>query len=517
MDASALKFLSIGAAAAVVGACSVAIGDFEECRVQADCASGLLCVDNLCVSQDGGPPPICTSSDECRVALGYGAVCEATGCVVAPKSERCALTEPPDLAGALGTAGVTGRVLLGAMFKLQAPKELARAHAAQLAVREMNEEGGIVGVPVGLVVCDNDLDNDPANDEQESEDATRYLADSLGVRLVVGPSSSANATAAVNTLLTGRLPTSIVSPSATSSTLTNLVDRFDPATDPHGLFWRTCPSDSLQGRVLATTIAETLAEVTDRVLVAYQRDSYGQGLEETFRAEFLALDADHQVTSRSFEVDESDLAEAVAGLAAVGSAGALLIVSGDANRTVHVLEEASASSLVDLPVFLTDGSKDAQVLLSRANPSGVKAMLLGARGTAPARPSGLAYDTFANNLQTVFGVDPAEFSFVAQSYDATYAGVFALAFATRSSEPYDGFKVAEGLAQLTAGQKVNAGPTGFTTGVSELRGRAARIDLEGTSGPLDFDPTTGEAPGPIEVWQVNPDGTAFVTVSVVTP
>ena len=37
------------------------------------------------------------------------------------------------------------------------------------------------------------------------------------------------------------------------------------------------------------------------------------------------------------------------------------------------------------------------------------------------------------------------------------------------------------------------------------------------SGELDFDATTGEAPGPIEIWGVSASGDDFVTESVVLP
>jgi len=505
---------AVGAAAMVAG-CSLAIGSFDECAEDADCVrrgAGLSCVDKLCVTKTT-PGGACTTNDACWATDGYGTFCAASRCTAAPLSPRCVITEPPELAAELGSP-ITGRLLIGAIFKLKAPKELARVDSARLAIREMNGAGGVVGTPVGLVVCDNDLDESATNDADETEEATSYLAGTLGVRVIVGPSSSSNATTATNTLLKDRLATVVISPSATSSTLTNLLDRFDPS-DPYGLLWRTCPNDTLQGQVLANTIDN---DGDDRVAVIHQRDTYGQGLEEVFRADFLALDAAHVVSSHSFEIDESDLAKAVTDAAAAGPFDRLVVISGDATRTVHVLQAAAATAtLGSIPLFLTDGSKDKAILLDPTNSAAVKAMVATARGTAPALGSGTAYQTFANNLKNEFQTDASAYSFLAHTYDAAYAGIFGLTFATRTGQAYDGFDVAAGLSQLSSGVAVNAGPTGFTTGVSELRGKAGKIDLQGTSGPLDFDSTTGEAPGAIEVWKVNAAANGFDTVTVVTP
>ena len=480
-----------GLAWAFGGGCSLGNLAHDDCTGDAECTAlfgiGSRCVEGFC-----SEPEPCEESLACRDAYGYGATCQDGICKPTAPDPRCTLSEPEDLAAQLA-APVSGRIVLGAMFKLGTAKERAR-----------------------------DADGDAANDADETKELTRYLAGDLQVPLILGPSSSASATAATSVLLEERLPTVILTPSATSSTLTNLVDRFDPASDPLGLLWRTCPSDALQGEVLASTIAATLTNL--KVVVLYPQDTYGQGLEETFRDDFTAL-AGHTVASFPFAVDESDLAFAVGGAAAEVAPNALLVISGDAARTVKILELASqAPTLATLPLFLTDGSKDAAVLLDPGNAPGVQAFVATARGTAPASPSGTAYGTFAQNLQAEFGTDAAGFSFVAQSYDAAYCGVFGVVHAlslggtpdpaTGAGGRLEGFAVAEGLASLAAGVPVNVGPTGFTTGVSELVKPDGTIDVEGTSGHLDFDAETGEAPGPIEIWGVDATGTGFETLSV---
>jgi hypothetical protein len=58
---------------------------------------------------------------------------------------------------------------------------------------------------------------------------------------------------------------------------------------------------------------------------------------------------------------------------------------------------------------------------------------------------------------------------------------------------------------------VNIGPTAWPEGKSELSSGPLKINVEGTSGGLDFDPETGEAPGSIEIWKVLPGLAGFVT------
>ena len=73
--------------------------------------------------------------------------------------------------------------------------------------------------------------------------------------------------------------------------------------------------------------------------------------------------------------------------------------------------------------------------------------------------------------------------------------------------------MAEGLAHLSAGKPVNLSPTEWQSGIGALKS-AGQINVEGTSGKLDFDATTGEAPGKIELWKASADFTSFVTLAI---
>ncbi|MBW2527566.1 MAG: hypothetical protein JRI23_25515 [Deltaproteobacteria bacterium] len=478
----------------------------EACAGDADCEAlfglGSTCnADGYCSAAAG-----CATSVECRAQFGVGAACEAGSCVVAPAEPRCSLSEPEslvdDLPGRLGD-----RIVLGGMFAIDSEKHRVRADAARLAVRQINEiAGGVSGRPLGLLVCNSDTDGDPANDEEEVRGLTSYLAGTLGLPAVLGPTSSANSITATNWLLQQQIATALISPSATSNQLTDLPDRLS-AGDPHGLFWRTCPSDTLQGPVLAQVIAaETgLTEVPaglDRVAVLYQNDAYGSALQVEFRSQFLALDEGaHDVGGFSFAVGLADLEDAVTGAAGFGP-DAVLVISSDASRTIDVIERAAQeTALRTVPYFLTDGSKDAAVLLATSNAPEVRAIVTRAFGTAPASPAGPAYNAFRDELRNQFDADATQFSFVAHSYDAAFVAAYGVVWAEAVRAAYDGLDVAEGLAQLSSGDLVSIGPSSFSTALAAL-GSQQSIDVEGMSGSLDFDAATGEAPGDIEVWAI---------------
>ena len=109
------------------------------------------------------------------------------------------------------------------------------------------------------------------------------------------------------------------------------------------------------------------------------------------------------------------------------------------------------------------------------------------------------------NLNGV-GVDPNGTSFLAQSYDAAYLAGYGLAYAQSAEDPSDGFAVVEGFSRVVdpdAADVVLVGVNDFPGAVTVLTGEAAdrRIEIEGTGSPLDFDVTTGDAPGNYEIWR----------------
>src|SRR5690606_20491337 len=127
----------------------------------------------------------------------------------------------------------------------------------ELAVREINEAGGVNGKPVVVYHRDSG-DASTTKAESSLEDLI-----SKNVDVVIGPSSSILAERLLPTLVTEGI--AMISPSATSPALSSLKDQ--------GLLFRTIPSAALEGSALADVAGK------DRtVALVYYSDDTGRAV-----------------------------------------------------------------------------------------------------------------------------------------------------------------------------------------------------------------------------------------------
>ncbi|MFO0587377.1 MAG: hypothetical protein U0441_07555 [Polyangiaceae bacterium] len=509
LGATILAGLAIGIAPT---GCSLTNVPHDACEKDAECAAafgvGSACNEGYC-----SDPGTCTTGHECRAKYGGGACVDGFCKMYVPKDDACTVVEPPDLFDK-PLVGDGSILVVGAVFAKDDKKNEATADAVRLAITEINAGTGVGnGQSLGLVVCDNGgKGNAAAGADRVALDqhAFDYLAGTLGVPFLVGPRTSSDALAIVARLVEKKLPTVVISPSATSPELTGVPSRINPK-DAAPLFWRTCPSDALQGKVLATNVVGMDATITTAAVV-YTNDVYGKGLSEVFVDSFGAA------PTTLVPFDASKLPGAAAGVVdSVQSANpdAIVIVATSAEHTVAILTELDKAGLGAKKYFFTDGSKDATHLLDPSLPAGVKTIIAAAKGTAPASARDEAtFKFFTASLDAAFpGIDATSYSFLAHAYDATYLGAYGVVYAQSKDPKYDGRGVATGITHLLGGTKVSVG-TDWPMGKQKLT-TEGQIDLEGISGDLALDPKLGEGPAPIEVWAVDANGTSFVTVTTV--
>ena len=100
------------------------------------------------------------------------------------------------------------------------------------------------------------------------------------------------------------------------------------------------------------------------VAVVFLNDAYGAGLATVFQDAWLAT-AGNGADAFPFEDGATnDWAATAANVAAFGP-DAIMMVALDAQNTVSFIAEMAAQpTLASLPLYLTDGSKDAATLLS---------------------------------------------------------------------------------------------------------------------------------------------------------
>ena len=158
--------------------------------------------------------------------------------------------------GADGTLTVGGLLPITGSLASLGPPEVA---GAKLAVREINKGGGVLG---------NDVKWLPGDSGDTTTDTASLTVDKhlkQGVDAIIGAASS-SVTLSVLDKVAGAGVIQ-VSPANTSPELTTFPDK--------GMFFRTAPSDVLQGRVLGNKI---LADGHQNVAILVLQDSYGEGL-----------------------------------------------------------------------------------------------------------------------------------------------------------------------------------------------------------------------------------------------
>ncbi|MBS3167711.1 ABC transporter substrate-binding protein [Candidatus Woesearchaeota archaeon] len=170
-----------------------------------------------------------------------------------------------------GTTTNSDEIKIGAMFPLSgtlANLGSAMKDASQLAVDEVNLNGGINGKKFSLIVEDGKCSADDA------VTAGRKLIDIDGVKAIVGPTCSTE-TAALGPIATSAQVV-LLSPSATKPGLTLQAGDY---------VFRNVAPDSYQGAE-GVKIAESLG--TKKVAVLYANDEYGAALKDVFVTEAQA-------------------------------------------------------------------------------------------------------------------------------------------------------------------------------------------------------------------------------------
>jgi branched-chain amino acid transport system substrate-binding protein len=349
--------------------------------------------------------------------------------------------------------------------------------AARIAVDIINEtieEEGIEGISVEIVASEDDQTDPTAGVE-----AATKLVQSDNATVIVGALASSVTTPIAESVT---VPNGVVqiSPASTSPALTDLAD--------DGFFWRTPPSDALQGQVLAEAMAEEFgADAT--VNTGTRNDAYGTALvgvfEESWEANggTIGASVSWNPEGSTFDTEAQQLA--------AGEPDAWLIV--DFPETFAKVGPAlvRAGGWDPTRSFTADGLRSTDL------PADVgEEATEGMRGTAPTSEGAPAGDAFATAYEErAEGVSRQTFD--AQAFDAVIVSFLA---AVRGGSS-DSETIRDNLQAVSGGE----GGDQFTF---EQLGEAIQallageeIDYEGASGPINFDENGDPGAALYEVWQ----------------
>jgi ABC-type branched-subunit amino acid transport system substrate-binding protein len=387
-------------------------------------------------------------------------------------------------AGAAAGGGADGILRFGGLLPetgslaFLGPPEFA---GVELAVNDINEAGGVLGTEVEWLPGDSGDNGEVANatvDRLLAEDVDAFIgAASSGVSLTVIDKITQ----------AGKIQ---FSPANTSPAFTDY--------DDNGLYFRTAPSDVVQGAALADTMIADGAATTAFLV---RNDSYGTGLQQFTIEPYTA--AGGEVVYGETETYDPEAQNFDAEIASVVDANPDAIVIIGFDETAQILQgliEAGFGPSEKL-IYGTDGNMGNALAEQFDDPT----VVAGMKGTLPGVD---VAGELADFRDALLEVDPdlVDYSYSAESYDATI--VTALAAAIAGSD--DGVAVAAEINGVTReGEKC----TTFADCIA-LVDAGTDIDYDGVSGPLEFIDAGEPSQASILILQFNDAGEIEVTGSV---
>jgi branched-chain amino acid transport system substrate-binding protein len=358
--------------------------------------------------------------------------------------------------GDTGDVGGDGVLTIGTLLPVTGdlaflgPPEVA---GARLAVEDINAAGGVFGADVRLVEGDSgDTNQDIANPEVD-----RLLAE--GVDSIHGAASSA-----VSKLVIDKITGAGVihfSPANTSPDFTTY--------DDGGLYFRTAPSDLLQGKVLADQV---LAEGNETVAVLYRQESYGQGLADAFRENFEAAGGVVEPFT-AYAVDTENFDAEVEAVVAADTDAIVIIGFAESANILTTMHERGVGPTSDKNVWGVDGNIGG-IGAELADPS----IIAGMKGTEPSVDLSSISD-FTERLDGAYeGGVGGVFAYGAETYDS----IIIVALAALVAGTDDSIAIA---AEINGVTKDGETCTSFAE-CAEIIANGGDPDYDGQGGPYEF-------------------------------
>lgn len=492
----------------VLSACSLAQPRVVTCTSDAQCQTsfgpGATCAaSGYCEVLEG-----CTNDAQCRDAVGFGAVCGTEGtCVDVVAHPRCTRSLPADLL--TNPDAYRDRVVFGTVFDRNDSVHVGREHAIELAAVTINESGGFDERRFGVVFCDIHGGTDNPYDELSRPDAAlavgHWLVDTLGVPVVLGPSSSGDAESMYAEIIEPAEPAAILMSTAASSP--SLTPLEGPATDENpGYLWRTAASAADQSVTVATDMRTRTPEIRN-VAIVREMGAFGSGLAAPFVTAWTAtggtyeefIYADGNATARSEQITR--LGTRTAEFDAV-----YFIGQAADSRAFMAQVTDNAAYTTDLYYYFPQGGGNNDVFADASS----SRLFTRVRAARPSVEATFEYQAFRDAYVARFdGLDPGTISNCPHGFDAMWVSALGAAWAA-SHETITGRSVARGIRQ-TFGGTVTASFVGsdWARSVTALQA-GMRLDVTGASGPLDFDPVTEETMGAVELVEGQMSGTFVV-------
>jgi ABC-type branched-subunit amino acid transport system substrate-binding protein len=382
---------------------------------------------------DEGATPAATTSAAAATATGDGVLKVGT---LLPQTGSLAFLGPPEEAG------------------------------VALAVKDVNAAGGVLGKPVETVISDSG----DASTDIASSSVDRLL--SQKVDTIIGAASSAVSLTVIDKITGANVVE--ISPANTSPTFTDYKD--------NGLYFRTAPSDVLQGRVLGDLM---IGDGAQTVGILALQDPYGTGLAENVTKS--VTDGGGEIVETKIYDPKAATFSAEVGAIKAKNPDAIALISFDEAK--KIVPEMVKQGIDMKKVYFVDGN------LADYSKDFKKGTLTGAKGTLPGVVASAEFK------KLLLGVDPklTEYAYAPESYDA----VVLTALAAEAAKDDSGTAIASKLVEVSKG---GTKCTTFDECVKLVKA-GTDIDYDGVSGPIEFSDKGDPTEATIGIYQYGADST----------
>ncbi len=372
-----------------------------------------------------------------------------SGTAAAPSSSSGGST------AAAGQNGANGVLTIGTLLPqtgslaFLGPPEFA---GVDLAVKEINAAGGVLGKPITKI----DSDSGDTSTNIASSSVDRLLSQKADV--IIGAASSGVSKTVIDKIVGAGVVE--FSPANTSPDFTDYPDK--------GLYFRTAPSDVLQGRVLGNLIVE---DGNQTVGILALQDAYGTGLSKNIAEAVKGSQGKVTPDPVIYDPKAAEFSAEVSKIKAADPEAIVVVGFDESAKIIQELVKQGIGPQQGKKLYLVDGNIGNA--LGEKLPAGT---LAGVKGT---QPGAEAPGDFRQKLLTV---NPAlqDFNYAGESYDATV--LTALAAIEANSDA--GVDIAKHLVDVSRqGTKC----TSFKQCADLLKDKKD-IDYDGISGPIEFSP-----------------------------
>ncbi|VXB99905.1 ABC transporter substrate-binding protein [Aeromicrobium sp. 9AM] len=345
------------------------------------------------------------------------------------------------------------------------PPEFA---GVDLAIKDINAAGGVLGKDVKSVRADSG-DTDSGIAPAETDKLLKAKSD-----VIIGAASSGVSLTVIDKIMSAG--TVMFSPANTSTSF----DEGDYSKPD--LYFRTAPSDILQGAVLANLLVE---DGRENIAILARQDAYGETLAKEVKKNVEA--AGSKVAASVLYDEKNGPGDSQITEIADAKADAVVLIAFDETTTIVPKLIQAGVGPKDVATYFVDGNtSDYSTTGTKQLPPG---SLTGTKGTIPGAAAG---DDFKKRLATV-NAKLKDYSYSAESYDATVVSALAAIKAKDDS----GEAIAKEIPGITKdGDKCKT----FEECAALLKD-GKDIDYDGVSGPIELGETGSPTAASIGIYQ----------------